>query len=154
MKVDLTCPITNVAPLLPHTGAMILIDQVLDFGDDFIETTSVIKPDNILLENGVLENYSALEIMAQSIGCWAGCQSILNNQEVNIGFFIGSRKINFFCQHLVPGTPLTTKVKLSIQDQTGFGVFDVSLYHSQSQELLINGVFNVFSPKSREDYAK
>ncbi|RIY36822.1 dehydratase [Psittacicella gerlachiana] len=154
MQIDLTCPITNIDPLLPHTEQMILVDKVLDFGDDFIETTTLITPDNILLEDGVLENYSALEIMAQSIGCWAGCQSLINQREVGIGFFIGSRKINFFCSQILPNTQVTTKVKLSIQDQSGFGVFDVALYDSHTQKLLINGVFNVFSPKNREDYAK
>ena len=33
---DLTCPITDIAPLVPHSGKMIMLDKILDFGTDFL----------------------------------------------------------------------------------------------------------------------
>ena len=48
--IDLTCPITNIAPLVPHSGKMILLDRVVDFGDDFLVAEAEIRDDNILLK--------------------------------------------------------------------------------------------------------
>ncbi|RIY31046.1 hypothetical protein CKF54_07985 [Psittacicella hinzii] len=148
MPKSFTCPILDVSHLLSQSGKMIQVDQVLEYGDDFIVTSFEIKPDNIFLENDQLDIIYAIEHMAQSIGCWAGCQTLAHGEKVNIGYFLGSRNIQLATNALKVGTKLLTKVKLSIQDASGFGVFDVEMYDAQTQVLLAQASLNVFSPNN------
>ena len=65
--IDLTCPITDIAPLVPHSGKMILLDRVVDFGDDFLVAEAEIRDDNILLKENKLPAFLGAEIMAQGV---------------------------------------------------------------------------------------
>ncbi|MFC6277251.1 ApeP family dehydratase [Psittacicella hinzii] len=143
---QLTFPFTQVDQLLPQSGAMIQVDRVLDYGANYIVTEFTIRPNNILLEGDKFVNYSALEVMAQSIGCWEGCRSYSQGKPIRLGYFLGSRKIDFYCDAIEIGTTLEIKVQLSLQDETGFGVFDVELFEKASQKLLIKAALNVYSP--------
>ena len=73
----LTCPITDVAPLLPHSGEMVLLDKITAFGDDYLIAEAYITDRHILLKNGKLSVLSGIEIMAQGIAAWSGCQAVL-----------------------------------------------------------------------------
>lgn len=72
--VNLHCPMTQVAPLLPHSNDMVLLDRITDFGEDFLIAEAMIKSDNILIREGKLSAFSGIEIMAQVLplgrGVW------------------------------------------------------------------------------------
>jgi predicted hotdog family 3-hydroxylacyl-ACP dehydratase len=58
-----------VAGLIPHDGAMVLIDRIEDWGPDFIAaaTDSHRNPANPLRRNGCLPAIAALEIAGQAM---------------------------------------------------------------------------------------
>ena len=60
----LVCPIEQVAPLLPHSGDMVLLDRISDFGEDFLIAETEIRSDNILIKQGKLATFAGIEIMA------------------------------------------------------------------------------------------
>lgn len=147
---NLTCPISDVAPLLPHSGEMVLLDRILEFGEDFLLAEASVTANHILLQNGRLPILAGLEIMAQGVAAWAGCMATLANEPVRLGYLLGTRKLHIYRQHIEIGTPLQIRVKMSIQDTTGFGVFDCELVDLTENECLLAGALNVFSPKEEK----
>lgn len=151
--MKLSLPIDNVAPLIPQSGEMVLIDRVLDYGDDFLVGEAMVHANHILLANGVLPTYTGIEIMAQGVAAWAGChkqEKAVEQQkqaQVRLGYLLGTRKLHIYQPSIEIGTRLEIVVKMSIQDATGFGVFDCRLSDKQSKKVLLEGALNVFSPK-------
>ena len=50
--IDLTCPITDISPLIPHSGEMVMLDKITEFGEDYLIADMVVKPDCLLLKDG------------------------------------------------------------------------------------------------------
>lgn len=149
--IDLTCPITNIAPLVPHSGEMILLDRITEFSPEHLIAETEIRSDNLLLRNGKLASFIGAEILAQGIAAWAGCKCTLAGVPIGLGYWLGSRKLHLYQQEIDVGTQLQIRVKMSIEDATGFGVFDCQLVNLNTQEPIIEGVLNVFTPKESKE---
>ena len=143
----LVCPIEQVAPLLPHSGDMVLLDRISDFGEDFLIAETEIRSDNILIKQGKLATFAGIEIMAQGVAAWSGCLAILADEPVRLGYLLGTRKLHIHTQEIPVRSKLQIKIKMSIQDSTGFGVFDSQLIDLTSGKVILEGALNVFSPK-------
>ncbi len=143
----LVCPIEQVAPLLPHSGDMVLLDRISDFGEDFLIAETEIRSDNILIKQGKLATFAGIEIMAQGVAAWSGCLATLADEPVRLGYLLGTRKLHIYTQEIPVGSKLQIKIKMSIQDNTGFGVFDSQLIDLTSGKIILEGALNVFSPK-------
>lgn len=148
--MKLICPIENVAPLVPHRHQMVLIDRITEFGDNFLIAESEIRPDHILIKNGKLAAFAGIEIMAQGVAAWAGCMAAKANEPVRLGYLLGTRKLYLHQQEITIGSRLQTKITMSIQDATGFGVFDCQLIDLATQQVIVEGALNVFSPKGEQ----
>ncbi|BFU60938.1 MULTISPECIES: hotdog family protein [Rodentibacter] len=145
--MSLNLPIKNVAPFVPQSGEMVLLDRITSFGEDFLHAESEIRPDHILLKAGKLATFSGIEIMAQGVAAWAGIQARQKDEPVRLGYLLGTRKLHIYQTEIPIGSRLNIEIKMSIQDVTGFGVFDCKLIDHHTQTLLLEGSLNVFSPK-------
>lgn len=156
MKSVLHCPIENVAPLLPHSGRMILLDKITEYSHEHLRAETTIRPDNILIQNNELSCLSGIEIMAQGIAAWAGCMAHEAGEAVRLGFLLGTRKLNLFATHIPIGATLAIDVRVSTQDASGMGVFDCELHRVDTAEktLLLQAALNVFSPKNQDEIQK
>lgn len=144
---NLTFPITDVAPLIPQSGQMVLLDTITAHGADFLTAETTLQANNILLQNGKFFAFSGVEIMAQGIAAWAGCNALLTGESIRLGYLLGTRKLNIYAQEIPIGTQLQIQIKLSIQDAAGFGVFDCQLINLKENKVVLAGALNVFSPK-------
>ena len=154
---NFTCPIENPAFLLPHSGHMILIDRVLEYGDDYVYVEAKVDKKHILLHGGALPSTAGMEIMAQSMGAFAGIQALLANEQVKLGFLLGTRRLDLYAENIPIGTKLLATAKVSTQDNNGMGVFDCELRWTDAPEmikhllptdgLLVRAALNVYSPK-------
>lgn len=145
----LICPIYDIAPLLPHSGRMVLLEEILHYDAQSLCARTHIRPNNILLseEQSQLPSYLALEIMAQAVAAWAGIQALNQGEKVRLGFLLGSRKLSITQAAIDIDTPLIIYIKLSLQDETGMGIFEASLeYEKRHPALIMQGKLNVFSP--------
>ena len=145
----LVCPIEQVAPLLPHSGDMVLLDRISDFGEDFLIAETEIRSDNILIKQGKLATFAGIEIMAQGVAAWSGCLATLADEPVRLGYLLGTRKLHIYTQEIPVGSKLQIKIKMSIQDNTGFGVFDSQLIDLTSGKIILEGALNVFTRRNR-----
>ncbi|MBX8511076.1 hotdog family protein [Pseudomonas cichorii] len=117
-----------LAELIPHAADMILIDQVLSFDEEQIQTRVTVRPDGLFSQpDGSLPAWLGVELMAQSVAAYAGCQARLKGEPVQLGFLLGSRKFECNVGHFPAGSELTIHATRSLQDESGMGVFECNL---------------------------
>ena len=141
-------PLEPVAHLLPHSGRMVMIDRLLHYDAHSAVTESDIDARHIFAENGVLPAWAFLEIMAQAIGALAGARAKGAGKPIRLGFFFGERKLTLHHGDLPLPVTLRSEIQESIQDQSGFGVFDCRLYCGTT--LLADAALNVYMPPEGE----
>ncbi|QCD45715.1 putative 3-hydroxylacyl-[acp] dehydratase [Campylobacter mucosalis CCUG 21559] len=130
---------------LPHSGDMVLIDEVLEFGEGFISVKSKIKPQNAFLENEKFYTYKCIEMMAQSLGAYKG---LYNKDNFSIGFLLGARDFEIYKNVLNIGDELTIKSNVSMQDESGFGVWYSEIL--LKDELIAKATLSVLSPSKEQ----
>ncbi|HBS79145.1 3-hydroxylacyl-ACP dehydratase [Pseudomonas sp. NPDC047963] len=139
-----------VAELLPHAGDMILLDAVESFDADSITTHLRVKSTGLLnLPDGSLPAWAGIEIMAQTVAAFAGCQARLAGQPVELGFLLGTRRFQCNVEHFPAGSQLRIHALRSLQDDNGMGVFEC---HLDGPGIHAEARLNVFRPPEVASY--
>ena len=140
------CPWTP-AELLPHAGDAVLLDHVRSWSEQHLEATAVPGASPLYQqEDGSLPNWLGLEIMAQAVAAWAGCQARQAGRPVELGFLLGTRRYDCRVDRYPAGQPLAVRVQPSLHDATGMGVFETWLRDAATGELLAEARLNVYRP--------
>lgn len=139
-----------VAELIPHAADMILIDQVLAFDDDTIQTRVTVRPDGLLNNaDGHLPAWVGIELMAQSVAAFAGCQARQRGEPVQLGFLLGTRKYECDVEQFPAGSELTINALRTLQDDNGMGVFECRI---AGPNLEAFARLSVYCPPNAADY--
>jgi predicted hotdog family 3-hydroxylacyl-ACP dehydratase len=139
-----------LAELLPHAGDMILIDHVLAFDEEQIQTRTQVRPGGLFNRaDGSLPAWVGVELMAQSVAAYAGCQAREHDQPVQLGFLLGTRKFECNVEHFPVGSELTIHALRSLQDDNGMGVFEC---HLTGPGIQASARLNVYRPPQPADY--
>lgn len=124
----IACPITDVASRLPHSGQMVLLDEIIQIDAQGLQARAVIGADHVFLrEDGTVPAWLAVEIMAQGIAAFDGCHAAEAGQGPRLGFLLGSRRLHLHADAFPVGAQLLVEVRISTSDGQGFGVFDCRL---------------------------
>lgn len=134
----------EIPSLLKHSQEMIVIDEIKDYGEDFIVAKANIKKTNIFLQNGVLPSFVFLEIIAQSISALAGIKAKKNNKKISLSLLLGCRNFKTYIDSLKVGANLTINAKASLLEEDGFGVYDCTMH--EDDFLVAKGRLNVYTP--------
>ena len=157
----LSCPISDVAALLPHSGHMVLLDEVLAYDHESLQASAHIGADHVLMQpDGTVPAWMAMEIMAQCIAALDGIHAHNGGESVRLGFLLGTRKQHLFADTLPLGCELLAETRQSIRDNNGFAVFDCSLriiaapagFRLPENGLVAQAALNVFSPPDLDGY--
>ncbi|MDY0917151.1 hotdog family protein [Pseudomonas viridiflava] len=139
-----------LAELIPHAGDMILIDQVLAFDEEQIQTCLTVRAGGLFNEaDGSLPAWVGVELMAQSVAAFAGCQARSKGDAVKLGFLLGSRKFDCNVAHFPAGSELNIHAVRSLQDDSGMGVFECTL---TGPDINAFARLNVYCPPNTADY--
>lgn len=139
-----------IASLLPHAGDMILLDAVETFDADSIETRLQVKPGGLFnLPDGSLPAWIGIEIMAQTVAAFAGCQARQAGLPVELGFLLGTRNFQCNVTHFPGGSLLRIRALRSLQDDNGMGVFEC---HLDGPDIHAEARLNVFRPPEVASY--
>ncbi len=139
-----------LAELIPHAADMILIDQVLSFDEEQIRTRVTVRPDGLFSQaDGSLPAWIGVELMAQSVAAYAGCQARLKGEPIQLGFLLGSRKFECNVGHFPAGSELTIQAIRSLQDDSGMGVFECNLTGTDIQAF---ARLSVYCPPNADQY--
>ena len=139
-----------VAELVPHAGDMILLDAVEGFDADSIDARLKVKPDGLFnLPDGSLPAWVGIEIMAQTVAAFAGCQARQAGLPVELGFLLGTRNFQCDAEQFPVGTALRIRALRSLQDDNGMGVFEC---HLDGPGIHAEARLNVFRPPEVASY--
>lgn len=93
----MTRPISDIPmdELLPHRGGMSLLSTTLAVGEDSAATRTRISDNCRLfrLPDGRFGSWLVIELMAQTIGVYAGWRNRCLNRPPKIGFLLGTRRM-------------------------------------------------------------
>ncbi|MGO2235919.1 MAG: ApeP family dehydratase [Marinomonas sp.] len=142
----------NVAELVPHSGRMSLLTNILDYGDGWLSAEVEIKKDSMFSDEFGVPSWVGLEYLAQAIGAYAGLQERLHGGAPKLGFLIGTRKYTSTQEYFSVGSILTIKVIKNLQAENGLSAFDCVLHSSDNCEATAR--LNVFQPKNAEEFLK
>lgn len=121
----------GVEKYLPHSGAMVLLDEVVSYDSEHIMTRLCVCENNVFLnEKGEFELINALELMAQSVGVLRG---LANEKESNkLGFLLSARAFKIHKNAVKIGANLSVKATMSMQDESGFGLYECEIYEDKN----------------------
>ncbi|POA22054.1 3-hydroxylacyl-ACP dehydratase [Pseudomonas sp. FW300-N1A1] len=139
-----------IAELVPHAGDMILIEQILGFDAEQIQTRLTVRPDGLYsLPDGSLPAWVGIELMAQSVAAYAGCHARQRGNPVELGFLLGTRKFECNVECFPAGTELTIHGTRSLEDDNGMGIFEC---HITAPGIHASARLNVFRPPQPAHY--
>lgn len=117
-------PLPPVRDLLPHSGAMVLLDRVVSADDDNLCAEVRIHAGSMLATGDGVGAWVGIEYMAQAIAAHAGWKALRRDEAVKVGFLLGSRKYQAAVPYFVPGSVLRVHVHRVLQGENGLGAFD------------------------------
>jgi len=133
-----------IEDLLPHAGEMILLDAVLEADAERIVCSRRVCSGGLFsAPDGSLPAWTGVELMAQSVAAWAGCQAKREQRPVRLGFLLGTRHYQCDVDAFPKDSELMIEAVRSFHDDNGMGVFacciDAPGMHAEAR-------LTVFSP--------
>ena len=88
--------------------------------------------------------------MAQAIAAYAGALALDANEDVKVGFLLGSRKYKASQAVFLNGQTLSVDVEKLYEEESGLRVFNCAI--SIAQEEIVSAKLNVFQPADAEGF--
>lgn len=118
----------SIGDVVPHSGRMVLVDELLDYGDDFVICAVDIRRDSVLSDgvNGV-PAWVGLEYMAQTIGAFTGLEDLRNGRRPQIGLLLGCRAYKADVPMFALGARLIVNATLEFRDESNLAIFSCEI---------------------------
>lgn len=134
----------DIRRFLPHSGAMVLLDRLLEVGPEDLWAEVNIRPDSMFCDANGVPGWVGVEYMAQAIAAYAGYAAQLCGDAVKIGFLLGTRRYEANCSSFAIGSRLKIHIHRILQADNGIGSFECHI-HSAGQQLA-SATVTVFQP--------
>jgi predicted hotdog family 3-hydroxylacyl-ACP dehydratase len=134
----------DIRRFLPHSGAMVLLDRLLEAGTEDLLAEVTIRPDSLFCDGQGVPAWVGVEYMAQAIAAYAGYAAQLRGEAVKIGFLLGTRRYEAGCPGFAVGSVLQVHVQRLLQADNGIGSFECRI-HAAGQQLA-SATITVFQP--------
>lgn len=133
-----------VAEVIPHSPPMVLLDKVLSRSDDELTAEIVISNESRFFDHKLsgIPTWVGIEYMAQAIAALAGSRAKDLNQEIKLGFLLGTRKYHILEKIFLNGETYQIKVKQLYMDDSGLASFDCSI--NLDEQVIVKARLNVF----------
>ncbi len=131
-----------VEQLLPHSGDMVLLDEIVSCDQQQLTARVTVREESLFLSNGQLPSWVGIEFMAQAVSAWSGVQRRLQNLDVSLGYLLGSRKYQSRQAFFQLGECLKIVVTRTFSDGE-LGVFHCTIDSERSH---VEAAINVFQP--------
>ena len=144
----------EIRSLVPHSGAMVLLDRLVSVDSESLCAEVNINRDTVFFDGVGVGTWVGIEYMAQAIAAHAGYLSSLRGDPVKVGFLLGARR--YECsQAIFPlGSVLKISVQRILQAENGLGAFECSIEDNQSTNGTAAAVatITVFQPENVDDF--
>lgn len=131
---------------------MRFIDEALSADDQGAKSRTVVRSDAIAVDDeGRFPALALIEVMAQTIGIYAGRIERLNGRAPGAGLLLGTRRMEFDRPSFLPGDVLLCSVEKSFESDEGLWQFDCRVTVSPlgdetREEPAGRALLNVFNP--------
>jgi predicted hotdog family 3-hydroxylacyl-ACP dehydratase len=133
----------SIDQLLPHAGRMILLDRVVEWDAERILCERVVRRGDAFVEATGMPAWSGIELMAQAIAAWNGCQVLAAGGLVRPGFLLGTRSYRANVDAFPPGATLRVEAVRTFHDDDGMGSFSCRV---SADDAHAEARLTVFSP--------
>ena len=142
----------NITSLIPHSGAMVLLDRVIAVDEESLCAEVRIRPDSLFCAASGVGAWVGLEYMAQTIAAFAGYTAYLRGEAVKPGFLLGARRYECTLPMFSLGSLLRVHVRRVLQSENGLGSFQCRIEYGQEE--VATATLTVFQPVDAADFVK
>jgi predicted hotdog family 3-hydroxylacyl-ACP dehydratase len=136
-------PEWSVEELLPHSESMVLLDEVVEWGDGWAVAAVRVAEDTAFFEPGVgVPSWVGIEYMAQTVAMYVGICAKRESKPIRIGLLLGTRSYKAGCSHFRLGTRPRIRVQ-EIWRDAQMASFEC---HIEDGERLADATLNLFQP--------
>jgi 3-hydroxymyristoyl/3-hydroxydecanoyl-(acyl carrier protein) dehydratase len=144
----------DIQNYLPHRAPMLMVDLILDIDASFVETTFLIKEDNIFVQNTVFIEAGLIENTAQTCSSIVGKKYFFDedgteNENVNvIGFISALKNVKIHALPKVGDTIITKADLVSKFAGDDYTLCTMSCQSSVEDQILLECEINLFIQKT------
>lgn len=144
----------DIRTLVPHSGTMVLLDRLVEVGDETLCAEIVIAPDTLFCDEHGVGAWVGIEYMAQAVAAFAGYEAQLRGESVRVGFLLGSRRYECSRPNFVIGSKLHIHVQRALQGENGLGAFSCHIddANDPSATPLATATITVFQPGNVDEF--
>jgi predicted hotdog family 3-hydroxylacyl-ACP dehydratase len=117
----------RVEELVPHRGAMSLLESIDEYGEDWLRASLTATPASTFADARGVPGWVGLEYMAQAAAAFAGIELVQRHEQPAIGLLIGSRYYRCMLENIPFGTRLIVEARLALHDEEDFAAYDCAL---------------------------
>lgn len=152
---DSTLP--DIGSLVPHSGAMSLLDCVLEATAETLCAEVCIDAGSMFYADGGVGSWVGVEYMAQAVAAHAGWLAHLKGQAAKPGFLLGSRRYSTTQPQFTCGDVLHVRVQQVLRGENGLAAFDCCIVHAgdagdQGRAPLASATLTVFQPDDVNEF--
>lgn len=143
------CPYP-IDSLLPQSGAMVLVDQVLEVGESHIEVALTVRDDGLFSDaRHTVPSWVGMEYMAQTVAAFSGYHRRIRGEEIGLGFLLGTRHYQASKGHFACGSRLLVRAERIIETDDDMSVFHCVL---QGDGVEANCRLNLLLPRDSKKF--
>lgn len=139
----------NIADLVPHSGAMSLLDKVVEKTDDSIRMITKVRNDGLFDENNKIPAWLGIEYMAQTVAAFSGYYDAQKGMPAKVGVLLGTRKFTTSNEYFICGDQITVTATELLRQENGIAAFDCTI---QGQGIEQQALLTVFQPSNLDEY--
>ncbi|WP_157461872.1 beta-ketoacyl-ACP synthase [Chitinimonas koreensis] len=133
-----------IAELVPHAGAMSLLDRAIEGDGEHFVAEVDIRPGGLFCGDDGVGAWVGIEYMAQAVAAWAGWQARQRGEAPKVGFLLGSRRYACSVPVFRSGQVLRVAVRQEFRADNGLGQFDCRI--EIAGETVATAALTVFEP--------
>jgi predicted hotdog family 3-hydroxylacyl-ACP dehydratase len=117
----------RVQDLVPHRGAMSLLDSIDSYGADWLRASLTVSPRSIFATASGVPGWVGIEYMAQAAAAFGGIEQVQRGAAPSIGLLLGARYYRCMLEHFPDGMRLDVFAKVAMRDDQDFAAYDCTL---------------------------
>lgn len=124
----------TIDQVLPHAGRILLLDELIEFGDERVAASVTIRKDSVLSDgvNGV-PSWVGLEYMAQTVASYSGVEEVMQGMKPRIGLLLGSRAYRAHVPFFPIGAKLVVSGKMLVRGEDDLVAFACEIRDGERQ---------------------
>jgi predicted hotdog family 3-hydroxylacyl-ACP dehydratase len=140
----------RVEDLVPHRGAMSLLESIDGYGEDWLRAGLTARPSSIFAAAGGIPGWVGIEYMAQAASAFGGIEQVQRGERPSIGLLIGARYYRCMLDLIPFGTQLQVCAQLAMRDAEDFAAYDCTL--TAADLVLAECTLKAYRPRDIRDF--